>query len=293
MCASVAGQRGRRVLVLDHSDKLAEKSASLARRPLQLHQSQHPPRALSVRQPALCALGAGAIQPVGLYQAGRTPRHRLPRKTLGQLFCDDSAQQIIDLLDAECADGGVTRRLGCAIHSVAQRRRPLCAGHRPRRIRRRIAGGGHRRVLHPRHRRHPWGYRLAEQFGLAVTPLKPGLVPLTFDAAEQHAFGPLAGLSLDIAASLGKASFREQGLFTHKGVSGPAILQISSYWQAGKPSNSTCCPAPTLTTCSAAAHSEQKLSNVLAQAWPKRFAVQWLAAQGVADAPCASSTPKP
>lgn len=294
MCASVAGQRGRRVLVLDHSDKLAEKiRISGGGRCNFTNLNIHPERYLSANPHFVRSALAQYSQWdfIKLVERHGIAYHE---KTLGQLFCDDSAQQIIDLLDAECADGGVTRRLGCAIHSVARSddgRFVLATTHGEFDAESLVVATGGLSI--PAIGATPWGYRLAEQFGLAVTPLKPGLVPLTFDAAEQHAFGPLAGLSLEIAASLGKASFREQGLFTHKGVSGPAILQISSYWQAGQTIELDLLPsADAHDLLGQAVHSEQKLSNVLAQAWPKRFAVQWLAAQGVADTPMRQLNPK-
>ncbi len=294
MCAATAGQRGRRVLVLDHSDKLAEKiRISGGGRCNFTNRNIHPERYLSANPHFVRSALAQYSQWdfIKLVERHGIAYHE---KTLGQLFCDDSAQQIIDMLDAECADGGVRRQLGCTVHSVSRSddgRFVLATSHGEFDAESLVVATGGLSI--PAIGATPWGYRLAEQFGLAITPLKPGLVPLTFDAAEQHAFGPLAGLSLDMAASLGKASFREQGLFTHKGVSGPVILQISSYWQPGQTIELDLLPgANAHELLSQAAHSEQKLSNVLAQAWPKRFAVQWLAAQDAADAPMRQLNPK-
>lgn len=294
MCAATAGQRGRRVLVLDHSDKLAEKiRISGGGRCNFTNRNIHPERYLSANPHFVRSALAQYSQWdfIKLVERHGIAYHE---KTLGQLFCDDSAQHIIDLLDAECADGGVRRQLGCTIHNVSRSdegRFVLATSHGEFDAESLVVATGGLSI--PAIGATPWGYRLAEQFGLAITPLKPGLVPLTFDAAEQHAFGPLAGLSLEIAAELGKASFREQALFTHKGVSGPAILQISSYWQPGQLIQLDLLPGGNARdVLDSEAHSEQKLSNVLAQAWPKRFAVQWLAAQGVADAPMRQLSPK-
>ena len=294
MCAATAGQRGRRVLLLDHSDKLAEKiRISGGGRCNFTNLNIHPERYLSANPHFVRSALAQYSQWdfIKLIERHGVTYHE---KTLGQLFCDDSAQQIIDLLDAECHDGQVLRRMGCTIHSVSRSdegRFVLATSHGEFDAESLVVATGGLSI--PAIGATPWGYRLAEQFGLAITPLKPGLVPLTFDAAEQHAFGPLAGLSLEIAAELGKASFREQALFTHKGVSGPAILQISSYWQPGQLIQLDLLPGGNARdVLDGEAHSEQKLSNVLAQAWPKRFAVQWLAAQGVADAPMRQLSPK-
>ena len=288
-CAGVAGQRGKRVLVLDHADKLAEKirisgggrcnfTNTTVSAENYLSSNPH-----FVRSALAQYSQWDFIKPVE--HAGIAYEER----DHGQLFCLDSAGDIIQLLDHTCQAAGVTRHLGCPILAVeaapeGQRgfwvETPHGVFGAPSLV---VATGG---LSIPAIGATPLGYRLAEQFGLAITPLRPALVPLTFDAAEQARFGGLAGVSLDAIVSCGKAQFREQVLFTHKGLSGPAILQISSYWQAGEAISLDLMPdQPIEARLAEAARSEQQLATVLAQVWPKRFAVEWMAQQALPNLP--------
>ena len=276
MCAATAARRGRRVLILDHSVKLAEKirisgggrcnfTNVHARAECYLSDNPHFVRS---------ALAQYTPQDfIKLVSAYAIPYHE---KTLGQLFCDGSSQQIIDMLDAECKNRGVVRTMGVNIQAVSRSDRyrvETSQGHfvAASLV---VATGG---LSIPVIGATPFGYRLAEQFGVAVTPLAPALVPLTFHPEDLASFGALAGVSLNCSVQSGHAAFREAVLFTHKGVSGPAILQISSYWQPGE--TITLDLLPELDAHAwllEHARSEQLLVTVLAQHWPKRFAQSWV-----------------
>ncbi|KZE27294.1 BaiN/RdsA family NAD(P)/FAD-dependent oxidoreductase [Crenobacter luteus] len=283
MAAASAGQRGRRVLLIDHAAKLAEKiRISGGGRCNFTNLNVRPDCYLSANRHFCRSALAQYTQHdfIALVERHGIPYHE---KTLGQLFCDDSSQRIIDMLDAECRAGGVTRLMSTAVETVGK-------GDRFRVTTSRgafesesliVATGG---LSIPQIGATPLGYRLAEQFGLAVTELAPALVPLTFHADDAARFAALAGVSLDVEAKAGKAGFREMALFTHKGVSGPAILQVSSYWRPGEALVIDLLPGRSaVELLAAAAGSEQKLANWLADAgWPKRLAEAWLDAEGFA-----------
>ncbi|MBL8484914.1 MAG: NAD(P)/FAD-dependent oxidoreductase [Rhodocyclaceae bacterium] len=230
-CAATAGARGRRVLVLDSSDRLAEKiriSGGGRCNFTNLHCSH---RNFLSRKPEFCrqALARFGVRDF----IALVDRHRIAwhEKTLGQLFCDDSSRRIIDMLDRDCARAGVVRIMQCAIASVAkdaagfQVASPQGAFRAAKLV---VATGG---LSIPQIGASPYGYKLAEQFGLAIVPPRPGLVPLSMDPAWLARYGTLSGLSFPADAYAPGARFREQVLITHRGLSGPAILQASSYWQ--------------------------------------------------------------
>jgi len=215
-------------------------------------------------------------------------RHRIAwhEKTLGQLFCDDSAQQIIDMLRDECDRGHVEWRRPCVVASVergdehfriATDQGEFAAASLV------IATGG---LTVPKIGATPFGYRIAEQFGLKVVPPRPALVPLSFAPEELEKYGDLAGISIDAEVSCGEGRFRENLLFTHRGLSGPAILQVSSYWQDGPPTariHVNLLPAvPAQEWLAARRRERAHASNLLAEILPKRFAQQWGEANGLA-----------
>ncbi|AXK40238.1 NAD(P)/FAD-dependent oxidoreductase [Crenobacter cavernae] len=283
MAAASAGQRGRRVLLLDHATKLAEKiRISGGGRSNFTNLNVRPDCYLSAN-PHFCRSALAQYTQhdfIALVERYGIPYHE---KTLGQLFCDDSSQQIIDMLDAECRLGGVTRLMQTAVESVEKGDRFKLSTSRgtfesESLI---VATGG---LSIPQIGATPFGYRLAEEFGLAVTELAPALVPLTFHADDAARFAALSGVSLDVEASAGKGRFREMALFTHKGVSGPAILQASSYWRPGETLTIDMLPGQSAAALlEASAGSEQKLSNWLADiGWPKRLAEAWLEGEGYA-----------
>jgi predicted Rossmann fold flavoprotein len=290
MCAAVAAQRGRRVLLVDHYPKVGEKiriSGGGRCNFTNLHATH---RDYLSANPDFCRSALARYTPrdfVALVEKHGIAWHE---KTLGQLFCDESALQVIEMLRAECAQGGVEWWQPCEVREVAR-------GTSTWRIETSrgtveadavvIATGG---LTVPRIGATPFAYRIAEQFGLAIVPPRPALVPLTFEPEFLERFGELAGVSLDAETSCGEGRFRESLLFTHRGLSGPAILQVSSHWQhAGgrEPIGIDLLPG-----CDARgflqAHrrSSALLSTVLAERLPKRFAQRWCDARTV-DSPIA------
>lgn len=233
MCAAIAGQRGRRILVIDHADKPGKKiliSGGGRCNFTNLHCT--PDRFLSDnRHFAKSALRRYTQADfIALVNAHGIAWHE---KTLGQLFCDGSAKQIVDMLLAECRKGSVTLNLGQSIRNVSHAdgaftvmtdAGPIEAASIV------IATGG---PSIPKMGATGFAYDLAKQFGLSIVPPRPGLVPFTLDASD-NLFTGLTGLAADVIARCGKAAFQEACLFTHKGLSGPAILQVSTYWQAGQ-----------------------------------------------------------
>lgn len=281
MCAATAGQRGRRVLLLDHAAKLAEKIrisgggrcnfTNINVRP-ECYLSENPHFARS----ALAQYSAQDF--IRLVEHYGIAYHE---KTLGQLFCDDSSQQIIDMLDEECRLGQVTRLMQTNIEAVEKNERfKVCTSRGEFTSESLVVAAGGLSI--PQIGATPFGYRLAEQFGLVITKLTPALVPLTFHADDAARFSPLAGVSLEVQASAGKGCFREDALFTHKGVSGPAILQISSYWEPGEPLWLDMLPGQSAEVLLAEHEgSEQRVSNWLAGlGWSKRLADAWVASEG-------------
>ena len=227
-CAARAGQAGKRVLLLEGADAPGKKiliSGGGRCNFTNLHTA--PERFLS-SNPHFAKSALSRFTPqdfLTLVEAHRIAWHE---KTLGQLFCDGSAGQIVAMLLAECEKGGVEMRCGVPIAAVehCDGHFHVAGAHAPNLV---IATGG---PSIPKLGASGFAYELARQFGLKVVQPRPALVPLTL-AGEDVLFRELSGVSTEVIAKCGKAAFREAALFTHRGLSGPAILQISSYWQGG------------------------------------------------------------
>ncbi|HEX8240398.1 MAG TPA: NAD(P)/FAD-dependent oxidoreductase [Allosphingosinicella sp.] len=234
MCAAVAGQRGRRVLLVDHSDAPGKKILiSGGGRCNFTNLNAAPDRFLSAN-PRFATSALARYTPADFLAL--IERHRIAwhEKTLGQLFCDGSARQIVAMLLDECDRGGVELALGHPVRDIdhSDARFRLAFGSRtaeaPALV---IATGG---PSIPKLGATGFAYDLARRFGLKVVEPRPALVPLTL-SREEVLFHALSGVSTEVVASAGKAAFREAALFTHRGLSGPAILQVSSYWRPGEP----------------------------------------------------------
>jgi hypothetical protein len=234
MCAAPAGARGRRVLVVDHADAPGRKiliSGGGRCNFTNLHAA--PDRFLSAN-PRFAVSALARYTPADFLAL--VDRHRIAwhEKTLGQLFCDGSARQIVAMLLDECDRGGVELALGHPVREVDHNdgRFRVAFGARtaeaPALV---IATGG---PSIPKLGATGFAYDLARRFGLKVVEPRPALVPLTL-SRDEALFHALSGVSTEVVASAGKAAFREAALFTHRGLSGPAILQISSYWRPGEP----------------------------------------------------------
>ena len=232
MCAGVAGQRGKRVLLIDHAGQAGKKiliSGGGRCNFTNIHTA--PDRYLSQNPHfAKSALSRYTAQDF----IALVDRHHIAwhEKTLGQLFCDGSARQIVDMLLAECAAGVVDIRLGAAAETVdhdGTHYRITLGGQTYIATKLVIATGG---PSIPKMGATGYAYDLARQFGLKVIEPRPALVPLTL-GGDEVIFRELSGVSTDVIAASGPARFREAALFTHRGLSGPAILQVSSYWRRG------------------------------------------------------------
>ena len=285
MCAATAGQRGRKVLLIDHYDRVGEKiriSGGGRCNFTNLHATH---RDFISANPDFCRSALSRYTPrdfIALVDKHGIAWHE---KTLGQLFCDESSKQVIEMLEAECADGGVEWWQPCGVTSVRRNDAGFEVDTSRGTISARalvIATGG---LTVPKIGATPFAYRIAGQFGLPVVPPKPALVPLSFDPAFLERYGELAGVSLDVEASCAGGSFREAMLFTHRGLSGPAILQVSSYWQhagASEPIRINLLPGVDVRAWIAAERrSRASLASLLAERWPKRLAQQWGAAHAL------------
>ena len=234
MCAAVAGQGGKRVLVVDHADEVGKKILiSGGGRCNFTNVGATPERYLSANphfaKSAMRRYTANDF--IGLIEKHHIAYHE---KTLGQLFCDGSARAIVAMLLDECEAGGVTISLGRAIGAIdhADGQFRVAYGDRvasaPALV---IATGG---PSIPKMGATDYAYGLARRFGLTIVEPRPALVPLTL-SGDDMLFRDISGVAADVVASCGKTKFREAALFTHRGLSGPAILQISSYWRHGQP----------------------------------------------------------
>ena len=283
MCAAQAGQRGRRVALIDHVATIGEKIRISGGGRCNFTNVNASPAQYLSSDPAY------ANEALGRYTAADfvalVERHRIPyhEKKLGQLFCDRSATDIIGMLKAECERGRVTWRVPCAVAGVAHDAggfRIATSQGSMRAASLVVATGG---LTVPKIGATPFAYRLAEQFGLAVVPPRPALVSLAWAPDDLARYGELSGVSVDVEASCGDGRFRENLLFTHRGLSGPAILQVSSYWNGKAPIGVDLLPGVDVARWLAPrATGNVRLDNLLAERLPKRVAQAWSAAHDLA-----------
>ncbi len=286
-CAGIAGQRGLKVLVIDHAEKLAEKIRISGGGRCNFTNRDATPAQFLSANPHFCRSALARYTPADFIALVRRHGIGFHEKHKGQLFCDDSAEQIIDLLLAECDAGAVQRWQPCSLAAV----RAVDGGFEldtsagPVRCTQFVVASGGLSI--PKIGATDIGHRLARQFGHAIVATRPALVPLTFDASLWAPFVPLAGASLpvQVATGSGKAAgrFDEDLLFTHRGLSGPAVLQISSFWQPGQPLRLNLLPADDIAEHlrQAKAGSRRQLGNALAGLLPQRLADAWLARLGL------------
>jgi predicted Rossmann fold flavoprotein len=279
MAAATAAQRGRRVVLIDHYKDLGEKIRISGGGRCNFTNIHATPADFLSRNPDFCRSALARYTPrdfIALVEKHGIAYHE---KTLGQLFCDGSAKQVIAMMKAECDAGGVEWRRPCAVQGVvkdggvfriATDQGAIIASSLI------VASGG---LTVPKIGATPFAYQLAEQFGLAIVAPKPALVPLGMDTDWLAKYGELSGVSLEVEVTCGGGKFREAMLFTHRGLSGPAILQASSYWQfeeARDPLHVNLLPGSDvrefLTT---NRQSPLTLMALLAHRWPSRFAQIW------------------
>jgi predicted Rossmann fold flavoprotein len=234
MCAMEAGKRGRKVLVLDHANKAGKKILMSGGGRCNFANYSIEPNNYSSSNPHFCKSALSRYTQwdfLALIEQYRIPFHE---RDHGQLFCNESAKDILDMLLAECDKVGVVVQLNTRIDSVE-----------------RLADGFHLKTSHgnvtgqslvvatgglsiPKMGATPLGYKIAEQFGINVLPTSAGLVPFTLQPEDKEKFSALSGIAVPCLVSNKRQSFSENVLFTHRGLSGPAILQMSSYWRAGE-----------------------------------------------------------
>jgi len=293
MCAATAAQRGKRVVLIDHAEKLAEKIRISGGGRCNFTNINAGPANFLSENPHFAKSALSRYTPQDFLSLVKKHRIGYHEKHKGQLFCDDSAEQIINMLRAECASGGVQWRMPSKVQAVQQN----AAGfhlqtdqgdiHAGAVV---IATGG---LSIPKIGATDFGYRTAKQFGLKLVEPRPALVPLTFDENAWQPFVPLAGISLEVDAETGSlkgrnpsgARFREDLLFTHRGLSGPAILQISSFWQPNTPIVINLLPEMDLaqTLIEGKSTLKKQLGNILSQWLPARLAEGLLQAHGYAE----------
>ncbi|MHB1247383.1 MAG: BaiN/RdsA family NAD(P)/FAD-dependent oxidoreductase [Sulfuriferula sp.] len=292
MCAAQAGQRGRRVLLIDHAAKIGERIRISGGGRCNFTNSKIGADNFLSQNPHFARSALARYSQFDFIKLVESYRIAYHEKTLGQLFCDDSARQIIDMLRAECDLGSVQWAQPCSVQSIERidddaMRFQLSTNSDRGTIRCQslvIASGG---LAIPKLGATPFGYKVAEQFKLPVIAPKPALVPLALAPETLAPLEALAGASLDVATHCEDqcGEFREGMLITHRGLSGPAILQISSYWQMQEYANNKKQPIsidllPGLDAATWIAphrHGKSTLSSLLAEFLPKRFAQEWCA----------------
>ncbi|QNE32075.1 NAD(P)/FAD-dependent oxidoreductase [Sphingomonas sp. NBWT7] len=273
MCAAIAGQRGRRVLVIDHAEKVGKKILiSGGGRCNFTNLGTVPERYLSAN-PHFARSALARYTPADFLALVERYGIAWHEKTLGQLFCDGSARQIVAMLVAECDRGGVEFALGNDTGAVmhADGLFTVASGARTYRGAALVIATGGPAI--PQMGASGFAYDLARQFGLKVVEPRPALVPLTLGGEDQR-FRALAGVATPVVARAGKAAFREAMLFTHRGLSGPATLQASSYWRHGEPVTVDLVPDQDAGWLRAAKRANPRAggNKVLAGALPQRLA---------------------
>jgi predicted Rossmann fold flavoprotein len=282
MCAIEAGKRGRRVAVLDHADRLGKKILISGGGRCNFTNIHCRPENFLSANPHFAKSALARYTPadfIALVEKHRIPYHE---KTLGQMFCDRSARDILEMLEQECREAGVSILLNAKIHQVARTTEFVVRTAVPnenaefRAPALVVATGG---LSIPKIGATSFGYDLARQFGIAIRNPWPGLVPLIFDAKDNSCFCDLMGLSADVIASCGGQKFREKMLITHRGLSGPAILQISSYWKKPQPIEIDLAPGQEITAVFRDPTTPRQMSSLRAELrkiLPNRFADRWL-----------------
>ncbi|MFN7929045.1 MAG: NAD(P)/FAD-dependent oxidoreductase [Blastocatellia bacterium] len=276
-CAATASQRGRKVLVLERAEKVGKKILISGGGRCNFTNLHTRPENYLSQNPNFAKSALARYTPQDFLALVKRHRIAFHEKKLGQLFCDGSAEQIVELLLSESA--GVTIKTQCEVKAVTKNDVFVVTTSQgsfaaPSLV---IATGG---VSIPKMGATDFGYRVAQQFGLRLVPPVPALVPFTLYPHDLNTLAELSGVSVDALVSLGKRSFRENILFTHRGVSGPAILQISSYWQPGQAVKINLLPDEDAEALLQHEHgTERTVATWLSQYLPQRFAKAWATMQ--------------
>jgi predicted Rossmann fold flavoprotein len=277
ICAAEAGKRGRRVAIIERADRAGKKILISGGGRCNFTNIYSRPDDFISANPHFAKSALTRYTPadfIALVEKHRIPYHE---KTRGQLFCDRSASDITDMLELECRNAGVTTFLNSIVRDVRRATEfvvhtELAEFHAPVLV---VATGG---LSIPKVGATAFGYELARQFGLKIQETRPALAPIVLSAKDRTRYCDLAGVSAEVVVSAGQQSFRENMLITHRGLSGPAILQISSYWNKGEPIRIDLAPNCDLTASirEGTARDMASARTVLQRILPKRFATRWL-----------------
>jgi predicted Rossmann fold flavoprotein len=276
-CAIEAGKRGRRVAIVEHADRIGKKILISGGGRCNFTNIHCTAENFISNDPHFAKSALARYTPrdfLALVQSHRIPYHE---KTLGQLFCDRTAADITSMLESECAAVSAKIVLNTKIIEVQRTtefvvRTDSAEFRAPSLV---VATGG---LSIPKMGATSFGYHIARQFGIRIIPPRPALVPLVFHPADRRRYAELAGVSTEVIASAGRQLFREKMLFTHRGVSGPAILQISSYWKEGQAVEIDLAPERDATAPirEAKTRNQAAAQSAFQEFLPKRFASRWL-----------------
>ncbi len=271
MCGIEAGKRQRKVLVLDHANKAGKKILMSGGGRCNFTNYHVNPSHFISHNPHFCKSALSRYTPYDFIELVK--RHQIPfhEKTLGQLFCDNKSQDILNLLLAECHTAGAEIRLNTKIETMTQ----LSDNHFKINTSRGdfhcqslvIASGG---LSIPTMGASPFAYKVAELFNIQVWPTRAGLVPLTLHPEDKEKLSTLSGIGIDCLVSNKHQQFRESILFTHRGLSGPAILQLSSYWQPGEEIEINMLPELDVIDYLKQQEPQKRLKTILTEKLPKR-----------------------
>ena len=280
MCAIEAGKRGRKVLVLDHANKAGKKILMSGGGRCNFSNIDVDASNFISHNPHFCKSALSRYTQwdfIAMVNEYHIPYHQ---RDLGKLFCNDSAKDILNMLLAECKKANVSIRLNCNIKNIEDKKdekftiKTSLGNFQSSSLV--IASGG---LSIPKMCASPFGYKVAEQFGHNIWPTSPGLVPFTLQPHDKNKLEGLSGISLESLVSNDRIQFKENILFTHRGLSGPAVLQISSYWKAGEAININLLPdldVVELLTARRIKQPQVKLKTVMTEVLPKRLVAIFL-----------------
>ena len=275
MCAIVAGQRGKNVLLIEHANRCGKKILMSGGGRCNFTNTGTMPANYLSNNPHFCKSALARYTPQHFIDMVERHGIAFHEKELGQLFCDDSSKQIVKMLLVECEWAGVKINTSCSVDRIEKQDNGFLVRTSQGNIATKkcvIASGG---LSIPSMGASGFGYEIAKQFGHTVLPTRAGLVPLTLTGKPQEQLADLSGLSIPVEVTCGKTIFKNAMLITHRGLSGPAILQISSYWQPGQPLHANLLPdmnALEFLQSQQAKHPAAELKNCLSDVLPKRFA---------------------
>jgi predicted Rossmann fold flavoprotein len=275
MCAFEAGRRGRRVVLLEHNERVGRKIEISGGGRCNFTNTGTTPANFISRNPHFAKSALARYTPEDFVALVRRHRIGYHEKKLGQLFCDEGSRQIVSMLLAECAAAGVEVLTGCRVEALEKGERFRVRTSRGEFVSESVvvATGG---LSIPKLGATDFGYRVARQFGLKVVQPEPALVPLTLAPRDLASFQPLSGVSVPAVVRCGGAEFAENVLVTHRGLSGPAVLQISSYWSRGEEVSVDLIPGTEMVTMLAVYRARgAELQTALGRHLPKRFAQVW------------------